>query len=141
MKDCEEFRRALGCLRDGEGSGPEGAEIRAHVASCPECGADERILEAVGLRIRERGGAAEAPIPEGLRDAVLARLRAGEGVILDLRPFLRRVATAAAAVFVCATATAFWQASRHSDRGPAEAGATREEIVAEIVRLQMGPGR
>ena len=145
MANCEEFRRALGHLRDGEASPEEAGAARGHAASCPACGADAALLEAVAARLRERGGPAAAPASAGLRDAVLARIRdgvqGGEAIVLELRPFLRRAALAAAAVFVGATAAALWQASHGAGRGRVEPGIPREEMLAEIVGPRLGPGR
>lgn len=141
MNDCESFRRALDRARDGLASPDEAVEARAHLASCADCRSAEAALDAVAARLRERGGPVGGTAPAGLAGAVMARVHRGEAVILELHPFLRRAAVAAAALFVAATAAAFWQAARA--RGPAavEAGLTRDDVVALIVRLHVAPGR
>ena len=141
MTECEEHRRALGRLHDGEASAEEAREARAHASACAACGADAALLEAVGGRLRERGGPADAGPPPGLRDAVLARLRRGDAVVLELHPFLRRIAAAAAVVFVTATASAVWQASSRRPSPAREAGIPRAAILAELGRPRPGPGR
>jgi anti-sigma factor RsiW len=141
MTHCEEYRKALGRLRDGEAAPGDADAVRAHGEACGACGAEAALLEAVGARLRERGGPADAPAPAGLREAVLAGIRSGGGVVLDLRPFLRRAAVAAAAVFVAASATALWQSARPRAGRGLEAGIPREEMLAEIVRPRLGQGR
>jgi anti-sigma factor RsiW len=139
MTRCEEHRRALGRLHDGEASPAEAAEARAHAASCAACAADAALLGSVAARLRERAGPADAPTPPGLREAVLLRLRRGDAAVIEIRPFLRRAAAAAAAVLLAASAAAAWQATHGPKVAPAsEAGVTREEILAQIVR---GKGR
>ena len=147
MADCEGFRRTLGLLHDGEA--PPGAEeARAHAAACPSCRDAAAVAASVAERLRERAGPAAAgdSVP-GLRESLLARIRRGEAAVLELHPFLRRVAAAAAAVIVAATAAAFWQSSHRGpspavpDPSGAAAGITREELVAEMVRARLGIGR
>ncbi len=142
MNRCEEFRQALGRLHDGEASPGEARECRAHAGACADCAAEAALLDAVARRLRERGGPAPgtAAVP-GLRDAVMARLRRGDAAVLEIHPFLRRAFAAAAAVFVAATAAAFWQSSHRRPAAPRDAGIPREEILAEIVRPRLGPGR
>jgi hypothetical protein len=146
MSDCEDFRRALDRARDGAASpGPMPAETereaRAHVASCADCRSAAAVMDAVAARLRERGGPADAPAPARLREAVMARVHKGEAAILELHPFLRRAAVAAAAVFLAATAASFWQATRVRGPEAVEAGLTRDDVVALIVRLHVAPGR
>ena len=144
MKNCEEFRRALGRLHDGEASPEEAAGARAHAGDCAPCAAAEASLLAVAGRLLERGGPlpaeGAAPLP-GLRDGVLDRIRRGEAVVVDLRPFLLRAAAAAAAVFVVATAAAVWQASHRRDGAGDGPLIHREEILAEICGPGLGTGR
>jgi len=139
MTRCEEFRQALGRLHDGQASPAEAEEARAHAASCAACAADAALLEAVAARLRERAGPADAAPPAGLREAVVLRLKRGDAAVIELRPFLRRAAAAAAAVLLAASTAAAWQAAHRPRVEPArEAGVTRQEILAEIVRPRMG---
>jgi anti-sigma factor RsiW len=139
MTRCEEFRRALGRLHDGQASPAEAEEARAHAAGCAACAADAAMLEAVAARLRERAGPIDAAPPAGLREAVVLRLKRGDAAVIELRPFLRRAAAAAAAVLLAASTAAAWQAVHRPRIEPArEAGVTRQEILAEIVRPRTG---
>ncbi|MCK6480349.1 MAG: zf-HC2 domain-containing protein [Planctomycetes bacterium] len=143
---CEEFRRALGRLHDGEASPAEAAGARAHAAACAGCAEAEASLLAAAERLLERGGPLPgedpAPVP-GLREAVLARIRRGDAAVLDLRPFLRRAAAAAAAVLVAATAAAAWQSSRLPSAGGDGDGPAihRKDVLAAICGPRLGGGR
>ena len=141
MSGCEDFRKALDRARDGEASAAEAREARAHAESCPACADAAAALDAVSARLLERAGPAGAAAPAGLRDAVMARVRRGDAVVLELHPFLRRAAVAAAAVFVAATATAFLQATRAKGPHRFDSGIPREAILAELGRPRLGPGR
>jgi hypothetical protein len=138
---CEPFLRALDRARDGAATPAEAASARAHAESCAGCRAAAAALDPVAARLRERGGPADAPAPAGLREAVMARVRRGDAVVLELHPFLRRAAFAAAALFLVATAAAFWQASRVQGPAGIDAGVSRSDVVALIVRLRTVPGR
>lgn len=141
MRTCDDFRRALDRARDGEAPDGESREARAHAESCPACAASATALDAVSARLLERAGPAGSAAPAGLREAVLGRLRRGDAVVLELHPFLRRAAVAAAAVFVAATATALWQSARGAGPHRFDGGIPREEILAELGRTRLGPGR
>jgi hypothetical protein len=141
MSGCDRFREALDRARDGEAAGEEAREALAHAASCPDCRSGDAVLDLVAARLRERGGPAVGAAPPGLREAVMARVAAGGAAVLDLHPFLRRAAVAAAAVFVAATGLALWQSARAPAPGRIDAGVTREDVLAQIVRLRPGPGR
>ncbi len=80
----------------------------------------------------------------------MARVRGGEAIVLELHPFFRRAAFAAAALFLAATAAALWQGthgdpSRSEVRGEVSwgphAGIPRDEMLAEIVQRGFGSGR
>jgi hypothetical protein len=142
MNGCEEFRRALGRARDGEAAPHEAAAARAHAAGCADCAGFASGIESAAARLRERAGPAGGAAPEGLRESVLARIRRGDAVVIEIRPFLRRVAAAAAAVLLAASGAAAWQAIHRPQVEPArEAGVSREEILAQIVRPRLGTGR
>jgi anti-sigma factor RsiW len=141
MKSCGEFLRALDRARDGEASAAEAAEARAHAASCPSCSGATAALDAVSARLLERAGPPGAPAGAGLGEAVLSRVRRGDAVVLEIHPFLRRAAVAAAALFVAATATALWQSAGAKGPHRFDGGIPREEILAELGRTRLGPGR
>ncbi len=141
MKTCGEFLGALDRARDGEASAEEAREARAHAESCASCAAAGATLDAVSARLREVAGPAGSASPAGLRDAVLSRVRRGDAVVLELHPFLRRAAVAAAVLFVAATATALWQSARGAGPHRFDGGIPREEILAELGRTRLGPGR
>ncbi len=140
---CEGFRLALDRARDGE-SPVDAASVeaaRSHAASCPGCRSAAAALDAVAARLSEIAGPADAAAPPGLRGAVMARVHRGEAVVLELHPFPRRAAFAAAALFVAATAAAFWQGSRARGDERPDAGIPRDEMLAEIVQRGFGSGR
>jgi anti-sigma factor RsiW len=71
---CEEARQWLGAWRDGELASTEGQAIADHVAQCPACAEEERVLRRLGsalLRLR-------ATAPDGLRQRLHAAV-ASEG--------------------------------------------------------------
>jgi anti-sigma factor RsiW len=138
VNGCEGVRRALGRLADGEADPREARQARAHLEGCAACRGHEALLGAVALRFAERAGPPGSAAPEGLREAVLARVRAGEAAVLDLQPFLRRTALAAAAVFLAATGLALWQESRFPGPSRLDPEVSREDILAQIVRLRAG---
>lgn len=141
MSTCGDFLRALDRARDGEASAEEAREARVHAAACPACSAAGSALDAVSARLLELAGPPGAEASAGLREAVLARVRRGDAVVLELHPFLRRAAVAAAVLFVAATATAFWQSARSKGPHRFDGGIPREEILAELGRIRPGPGR
>ena len=141
MTTCDDFLGALDRARDGEAAPEEAREARAHAAACPGCAAAAAALDAVSARLLERAGPAGAPAPAALREAVLGRVRRGDAAVLELHPFLRRAAVAAAALFVAATATALWQSARGAGPPRFDGGLPREEILAELGRTRLGPGR
>jgi hypothetical protein len=141
MTTCDDFLRALDRARDGEASAEEARDARAHAAACAGCSSAAAALDAVAARLLERAGPAGAAAPPGLRDAVMARVRRGDAVVLELHPFLHRAAVAAAVLFVAATATAFWQSARAKGPHRFDGGIPREEILAELGRTRLGPGR
>ena len=102
MSDCERFEELLSALLDGELSGQEEAEARAHLAACPECRAIYGAFAAVGAAI------AGEDVPDTLHDGIMAKVHAAEkakktqSVIVRLRPIL-----AAAACLVVLVGTVF----------------------------------
>ena len=141
MTTCDDFLRALDLARDGEASAAEAGEARVHATACASCSAAAAALDAVSARLLEHAGPPGAAAPAGLREAVLARVNRGDAVIIELHPFLRRAAVAAAVLFIAATATAFWQSARSKGPHRFDGGIPREEILAELGRIRPGPGR
>ena len=102
MTECERFEEQLSALLDGELSGEEEAEARAHMAACPDCRAMYEAFAAVGDAI---GG---QDVPDTLHDGIMEKVRAAEKAgrtqhtIVRLRPIL-----AAAACLVVLVGTVF----------------------------------
>lgn len=73
MTDCEKARRELEEYLHNELCAEDTADIREHMASCPDCESEHHVgvvlIEAVQRACRETA-------PEDLRTQVLARLRA-----------------------------------------------------------------
>ena len=74
--DCRDIRETISAWVDGEASPGEAAAVREHLASCERCRVLERQMRAVGAGVRQVRG----PVPDGFREAVLARLDA-EGAL------------------------------------------------------------
>ena len=102
MSDCERYEEMISALLDGELSGGEEAEVRAHMASCPECAAMYEAFAAVG------GAVGAQDVPDTLHDGIMAKVRAAEKAsktqhtIVRLRPIL-----AAAACLIVLVGTVF----------------------------------
>ena len=47
MNECERFQEMISALLDGELSAEEEAELRAHMAECPDCAAMAAAFAAV----------------------------------------------------------------------------------------------
>ena len=74
--DCRDIRETISTWVDGEASPGEAAAVLEHLASCERCRVLERQMRAVGAGVRQVRG----PVPDGFREAVLARLDA-EGAL------------------------------------------------------------
>ena len=73
---CRDIRETISACVDGEASPEEAARVREHLASCERCRVLERQMRAVGAGVRQVRGS----VPDGFREAVLARLDA-EGAL------------------------------------------------------------
>jgi anti-sigma factor (TIGR02949 family) len=69
---CEDVATLLTPFVDGEFDAAEGAQIEAHLGGCHACARSARLQSAFKQTLRRSGGPSAAP--EGLREAVLARL-------------------------------------------------------------------
>jgi anti-sigma factor RsiW len=52
MRDCENIRESIGSWLDGELSAAESESVRAHLASCTDCGEAQRRLEKMHLALK-----------------------------------------------------------------------------------------
>lgn len=52
MRDCENIRESIGGWLDGELSAAESESVRAHLASCTDCGEAQRRLEKMHLALK-----------------------------------------------------------------------------------------
>ena len=121
-------REQLSALLDGELGPAEQAELRAHLAGCPQCAAELEELALVGQAAREL----DEPPPEGYFDElpgrVRQRLRAARPAAAAPPASRRRVApawswAAAAAVLVGVLLPVLWQRQAQAPL-PAAAPAT-----------------
>ena len=72
MSDCERYEAMISALLDGELSPEEEAEVRAHMASCPDCAAMYAAFAAVGTAVREQD------VPDTLHKGIMDTVRAAE---------------------------------------------------------------
>ena len=92
MKDCERYEQMISALLDGELSREEEAELRRHIASCPDCAAMYEAFAAVGTAIRGQ------EVPDTLHEGIMSKVRAAEKAsrtqskIVRLRPILAAAA-------------------------------------------------
>lgn len=102
MNECERYEAMISALIDGELSGEEEAELRAHMADCPDCGAMYEAYFAVAAALREQD------VPDTLHEGIMTKVRAAEKAgrtqrtIVRLRPIL-----AAAACLIVLVGTVF----------------------------------
>jgi anti-sigma factor RsiW len=61
MRECENIRESIGSWLDGELSPAESESVRAHLASCADCGAAQRRLEKMHVALR---AALTSPAPQ-----------------------------------------------------------------------------
>ena len=102
MNVCERYEELISALLDGELSAEEEAEVRAHMADCPDCRAMYEAFAAVGEALREQD------VPDTLHSGIMETVTAAEKAsrtqhtIVRLRPVL-----AAAACLVVLVGTVF----------------------------------
>jgi anti-sigma factor RsiW len=95
--DCEEVRKALGALADGEESRLGRPEVEVHLAACPGCARAARAIEEERAYFRSLPRPAA---PADLTANVLRRLVAPGARLVLARPFLRAVVAAASLLLV-----------------------------------------
>ena len=94
MTGHEEWYERVSALADGELSGEETAEVRAHMERCPDC-AD---LYAALLEVSEAIRAETEDVPDTLHDGIMAKVRMAEKAqktqnkIIRLRPIMTMAA-------------------------------------------------
>ena len=92
MNECDRFAELISALIDGELSAEEEAELRAHMAQCPDCAAMYEAFSAVGDALRAQD------VPDTLHDGIMAKVRAAEAagrtqrILVRLRPILAAAA-------------------------------------------------
>jgi len=130
---CAETRSLLSPFLDGELGRSESEAVRAHLVDCARCRA-----EASDLRSISKFFAEDEPTPPtspGFTDAVMSRLRSGEGLEERRAERVARITVLAAAAVVLlsvgflATPRSMWKASQPT----LEAG-LRGEVEREIRR-------
>lgn len=116
---CDEMRRFLGPLMDGElgtADDPEHAELWRHLGACASCAREARQLAAFKAGIK--AAAPRPPLPEGLRDRLRVQIAATpqENAVPRWRSFVSHAAPAlAAASLVLMLATSWHRFSPVSD--------------------------
>ena len=95
MNGCEARFEQISMLIDGELDEEKAAEVRAHIAACPDCAAVYALLSGVG-------GALEEDVPAGLHEKIMKSVDQAERVKKAQRRFtvLRPALTAAACLVV-----------------------------------------
>ena len=133
MSGCERYEEMISALLDGELGDAEEAEVRAHMASCPDCAAMYEAFAAVGAAIGEQD------VPVSLHEGVMSKVRAAEkasGIqrkIVRLRPIL---AAAACLVVLVGTVLALRNNTgfgRRDAKNAADAPMTAENYSADAL--------
>lgn len=73
--DCAEARAALEEYLHNELCSEDAADVRAHLAECPDCSAEHHVGETLTAALQ---GACKDRAPEDLRARLLASLRAAK---------------------------------------------------------------
>lgn len=135
---CHEVAALLTPFVDGEFDAAEGAPIEAHLASCPDCSRGARLQGAFKQVLRRSGRTELAP--EGLREAVLARL--DESAEQDGSPWprlLRRFPPRALVLAAAAGGFAAWLIAGGLQHPLLQADAERRAF-AELSRAALEDG-
>jgi predicted anti-sigma-YlaC factor YlaD len=90
--DCEEIRRALGTLGDGEEARFGRPEVESHLSTCPGCSRAARAIEAERAYF---GSLPRPAAPADLSARIRHRLLAPGARLVASLPFLRAVVAAA----------------------------------------------
>ena len=72
MSDCERYEELISALLDGQLSEKEKAEVRVHMAECPQCRAMYEAFAAVGAAL------AAEDVPDTLHDGIMAKIHTAE---------------------------------------------------------------
>lgn len=103
MTDCERNMERISALLDGELPPADAAELRAHMAECPECRAMYQAFAALSTAVT-----AEEPLPEHLHDNIMSTVRQADQALRKQRKLVRlRAALTTAACLVVLTVTVF----------------------------------
>ena len=113
MSECERYQLLTSQLLDGELTEAEEAELRAHMATCPDCAAMYDAFAEVSEALKAE--AAAEPLPAALHEGIMEKVRVAEkakkthGAIVRLRPIL---AAAACLVVLAGTVLALRNSAR-----------------------------
>lgn len=103
MTDCERNMERISALLDGELPPADAAELRAHMAGCPECRAMYQAFAALGTAVT-----AEEPLPEHLHENIMSTVHQADQAMRKQRKLVRlRAALTTAACLVVLTVTVF----------------------------------
>ena len=103
MTECEKIQEKLSEMLDGELSEADGAEVRAHIAHCPDCAALYAAFSALS-----EAAAEPEDVPDALHGAVMDRVRRAEKAVKFQRNFKRwRPAAICAASLILVVGTVF----------------------------------
>lgn len=84
MTECEKIQEKLSEMLDGELSETDEAEVRAHIAHCPDCAALYAAFSALS-----EAAAEPEDVPNELHGAVMDRVRRAEKAVKFQKNFQR----------------------------------------------------
>lgn len=94
MKDCEKYQEMISAMLDGELNDNESAQLRQHMAGCPQCRAMYEAFAAVSGVVAE-----DLPeVPAQLHEHIMSGVKKSAGkkgkksLIIRLRPYMTAVA-------------------------------------------------
>ena len=96
MNECERYETMLSAYLDGELPEAEEAELKAHLANCPDCAAMYEAFSAVGEAVRTQD------VPDTLHSRIMETVRAAEKASRTQRAIIRLRPIFAAAAFLLA---------------------------------------